>query len=146
MNSLYKNWSKIERDELEPEEKGDLIKAMRLRQNAFAPKSGYLAGAVIRMNDDRIYEGWNLEFEDYDLHAEVGAIARVLPKSREAGIHRIVLIGGGEGIDEEQIYFPCLDCRNKLRQLLAEGTSPDVILAGVQGKAWVGGFQEMFIK
>jgi len=138
------SWQEWKRDELRIEEKADLARAVQARRNAYGKYSNYTVGAVIRMNDDKIYEGWNAEnIVHASLHAEESAIARIVAKSRETGLQRIVVVGGLAGVNSDEICSPCGSCRQKLFELLMEGDSPDLIMAGTRGNVTIVAFKDM---
>lgn len=94
--------------------------ATAVRENAYAPYSGFRVGAALRGSDGRIYAGCNVENVAYPegTCAEAGAIAAMVA----AGVTRLqevlVLAGGPAPV------APCGGCRQKLREF----GGPDVVV------------------
>lgn len=128
-------WEDLGREELDKEELADLEIATKARLNARAPYSKYLVGAAIRTKDQEVSSGWNVENVVYAaLHAEEGALARILPASRDAGLKRITVVGSPAGQETENPVPPCGLCRQKLVEFLRRIDDPEVIMAGVRGR------------
>ena len=102
--------------------------AIRARENAHAPYSGFKVGAALRCPDGRIFAGCTVENVAYPegTCAEAGAIAAMVLAGRTRIAEVLVLADGPE------VISPCGGCRQKL----AEFASPDtpVILAGLDGE------------
>ncbi|APX90275.1 cytidine deaminase [Brevirhabdus pacifica] len=86
--------------------------AIKVRENAHAPYSGFRVGAALRGSDGRIYVGCNVENVAYPegTCAEAGAIAAMVA----AGVTRleeVVVVAGGAAP-----VAPCGGCRQKLRE------------------------------
>ena len=92
--------------------------ALKIRENAYAPYSGFQVGVALRSSSGEVYTGVNVENAAYPegTCAEAGAIARMIA----AGDRRItavyVVADGAEPVP------PCGGCRQKL----AEFSAPDV--------------------
>lgn len=101
--------------------------ALRVRDNAYAPYSGFKVGAALRAGDGRVFEGCNVENVAYPegTCAEAGAIAAMVAAGARV-ITEVVVVA-----DSETPVTPCGGCRQKL----AEFASPDVAvrLAGIDG-------------
>ncbi|HCC98088.1 MAG TPA: cytidine deaminase [Rhodobacteraceae bacterium] len=92
--------------------------ALKIRENAYAPYSGFQVGVALRSSSGEVYTGVNVENAAYPegTCAEAGAIARMIA----AGYRKItavyVVADGAEPVP------PCGGCRQKL----AEFSAPDV--------------------
>jgi cytidine deaminase len=102
--------------------------AIRARENAHAPYSGFRVGAALRCPDGRIFSGCNVENVAYPegTCAEAGAIAAMVAEGGRA-IAEVLVVA-----DSAVPVTPCGGCRQKL----AEFAPPDtpVILAGLDGE------------
>lgn len=108
----------------------DIQRAREAVQNAHAEESDFAVGACVRTCDDVLHTAWNVETSILDvLHAEIGALGRMLPSSREAGIERITLVGLHHGRPTKLPTFPCGACCQKLSRFLAPGDDPEIISA-----------------
>lgn len=90
-----------------------LEKARAVRENAYAPYSGFRVGAAIRAVSGRIYVGCNVENASYpeSMCAEAGAIAAMVAAG-ETELAEVAIIG--EGPDP---VSPCGGCRQKMIEL-----------------------------
>jgi cytidine deaminase len=102
--------------------------ALRARENAHAPYSGFKVGAAIRCPDGSVHAGCNVENVAYPegTCAEAGAIAAMVAAGRNE-IAEVLVVA-----DSPVPVTPCGGCRQKL----AEFAGPDtpVILAGLAGE------------
>jgi cytidine deaminase len=102
--------------------------AIRARENAHAPYSGFRVGAALRCPDGRIFSGCNVENVAYPegTCAEAGAIAAMVADGARK-IAEVLVVA-----DSAVPVTPCGGCRQKL----AEFAPPDtpVILAGLDGE------------
>lgn len=91
--------------------------AARVRENAYAPYSGFKVGAAIRTADGATYLGCNVENAAYPegTCAEAGAIAAMCAAGA-CGIAEVAVIA-----DSPTPITPCGGCRQKL----AEFAGPD---------------------
>jgi cytidine deaminase len=86
--------------------------ALKAREQAHAPYSGFRVGAAIRDGEGRIHAGCNVENAAYPegICAETAALAAmVLAGGRQAV--EVVVAGGGEAP-----VTPCGGCRQRLRE------------------------------
>ena len=107
----------------------DLLQAaLRARENAHAPYSGFKVGAAIRSADGRIFAGCNVENVAYPQGtcAEAGAIAAMVAAGA-TDIAEVLVVAGGPAL-----VTPCGGCRQKIAEF-APGTAP-VIFADLQGE------------
>nr|WP_291491767.1 cytidine deaminase [Acetobacter sp.] len=86
--------------------------ACAVREQAYAPYSGFKVGAALRCDDGAIHVGCNVENAAYPegICAEGGAIAAMAAAGGRK-IVGIVVCGGGSGP-----CTPCGGCRQKLRE------------------------------
>ena len=98
-----------------------LVHAARaVRQNAYAPYSGYLVGAAVLDEIGRVHVGCNVENSAFPLGscAEANAIGAMLA----AGGKRIVAIAAVGGRDSIEPCTPCGGCRQAIREFADAGT------------------------
>lgn len=110
----------------------DLMDAARaVRENAYAPYSGFKVGAAIRTASGAVHAGVNVENAAYPegTCAEAGAIAAMVAAG-ETRIAEVAVIA-----DASEPVSPCGGCRQKL----AEFGGPDVrvTMANLRGESRV---------
>ena len=102
--------------------------ALRVRENAHAPYSGFKVGAALRCPDGSVFAGCNVENVAYPegTCAEAGAIAAMVAAGQREVAEALVVA------DSQVPVTPCGGCRQKL----AEFARPEavVILAGLEGE------------
>lgn len=103
--------------------------ALAVRENAYAPYSGFQVGAVLVAADGRHFSGCNIENASYSM--TICAERSALCAAVSAGVrtfHKIAIVGGRTQETAETV--PCPPCGACL-QVLAEFCSPDfpVLLA-----------------
>ena len=106
----------------------DLLQAARqVKQNAYAPYSGFQVGAALRSASGNIFSGCNVENSAYPegVCAEASAIAAMVAAG-ETKITEILVIADGD-----TLCSPCGGCRQKLAEF-ADGETP-VHLCGAEG-------------
>src|SRR5690606_2040143 len=88
--------------------------ARSVRQNAYAPYSGYRVGAAVLDEIGRVHVGCNVENSAFPLGscAEANAIGAMLA----AGGKRIVAIAAVGGRDAIEACTPCGGCRQAIRE------------------------------
>ena len=100
--------------------------ALRARENAYTPYSGFKEGAAILTPEGDVFAGCNVENAAYPegTCAEAGAIATMVAAGRTR-IAEILIVA-----DSSEPCTPCGGCRQKI----AEFAGPDapVILAGLE--------------
>ena len=98
--------------------------AMRAREKAYAPYSGYTVGAALLADSGRVYTGCNMENSAYapSLCAERAAFAQAV-SAGERGFRMIAIAGGLSTADGSitEICPPCGVCR----QVMQEFCEPD---------------------
>lgn len=107
-----------------------LLKAATdVRENAYAPYSGFKVGAALRAGSGRIYAGCNVENVAYPegTCAEAGAIAAMIAAG-ETEIAEILVIA-----DSPAPVPPCGGCRQKIAEFAAPEVT--VTLCTTQGEA-----------
>ena len=92
--------------------------ALKIRENAYAPYSGFQVGVALRSSSGEVYTGVNVEHAAYPegTCAEAGAIARMIAAGDRKITAVYVVADGAEPVP------PCGGCRQKL----AEFSAPDV--------------------
>lgn len=92
--------------------------ALKVRENAYAPYSGFLVGAAIQTPSGAVFAGCNVENVAYPQGtcAEAGAIAAMIAAG-EREISAVYVVAGSP-----MPVTPCGGCRQKL----AEFANPDV--------------------
>lgn len=104
-----------------------LTEARRVRENAYAPYSGFKVGAAIRSHSGAVHVGCNVENVAYPQGtcAEAGAVAAMVA----AGEHRIIELA--VIADSPTPVPPCGGCRQKIAEF-ADG-NVKVTLATIGG-------------
>jgi len=101
--------------------------ALKIRENAYAPYSGFQVGVALRSSSGEVYTGVNVENAAYPegTCAEAGAIARMIAAGDRKITAVYVVADGAEPVP------PCGGCRQKL----AEFSAPDlpVTMATISG-------------
>ena len=92
--------------------------ALKIRENAYAPYSGFQVGVALRSSSGEVYTGVNVENAAYPegTCAEAGAIARMIAAGDRKITAVYVVADGAEPVPH------CGGCRQKL----AEFSAPDV--------------------
>ena len=92
--------------------------ALKIRENAYAPYSGFQVGVALRSSSGEVYTGVNVENAAYPegTCAEAGAIARMIAAG-DRKITAVYVVADGAG--------PVPSCGG-CRQKLAEFSAPDV--------------------
>ena len=92
--------------------------ALKIRENAYSPYSGFQVGVALRSSSGEVYTGVNVENAAYPegTCAEAGAIARMIAAGDRKITAVYVVADGAEPVP------PCGGCRQKL----AEFSAPDV--------------------
>jgi len=105
--------------------------ARRVRDNAYAPYSGFAVGAAIRGAGGAVHVGCNVENAAYPegTCAEAGAIAAMVAAG-ETLIAEVAVVA-----DAPRPVPPCGGCRQKLAEFAAPGTL--VRLATIAGETQV---------
>jgi cytidine deaminase len=86
--------------------------ALKVRENAHAPYSGFKVGAAIRAASGTVYTGCNVENVAYPegTCAEAGAIAAMVAAG-ETALHEVYVVA-----DSPLPVSPCGGCRQKLAE------------------------------
>jgi cytidine deaminase len=101
--------------------------AIRAREHAHAPFSGFKVGAAVETGDGRIYSGCNVENVSYGLTlcAERVAIFKAISEGARS-FHRVVVAA-----DTENLTPPCGSCRQILWEFCGD---IELVLVNLQGK------------
>lgn len=116
-----KNWERLEEIPIK-----ELIgSALRAREKAYAPYSGYAVGAALLTNELRIYTGCNIENAAYgpSICAERTAISKAVSEGWRR-FKAIAIAGGPKGETISGYAYPCGVCR----QVMREFTDPERFL------------------
>ncbi|MBE5730894.1 MAG: cytidine deaminase [Clostridiales bacterium] len=92
-----------------------LNEAIKARDNAYAPYSGFKVGAAVLTRSGKIFCGCNVENAAYSacICAERVAISKAISEG-ERGFEAIAIVGGKDGL----IFCPpCGECRQVLAEL-----------------------------
>ncbi|WP_422486496.1 cytidine deaminase [Gudongella sp. DL1XJH-153] len=103
-------------------DKKELIRrAIKAKKKAYVPYSGFHVGAAILTEDDKIYDGCNIEIASYSptICAERTAIFKAVSEGHEK-IKAIAIVG-----DADHTY-PCGVCRQVIREF---GKDTRIIIA-----------------
>lgn len=107
----------------------DLIKAAKdVRENAYAPYSGFKVGAALRSASGQVHAGCNVENIAYPegTCAEAGAIAAMIAAGETNFVEIAVIADGPEPV------APCGGCRQKLLEFAAPAAT--ITMATLDGK------------
>ncbi len=108
----------------------DLTEAAKeVRENAYAPYSGFKVGAALRSTSGRVHAGCNVENVAYPegTCAEAGAIAAMIAAGETSFVEIVVIADGPEPV------APCGGCRQKLLEFA--GPAATITMATVDGKS-----------
>ena len=91
--------------------------AVHVRENAYAPYSGFKVGAAIEVEDGTVFTGVNVENVAYPegTCAEAGAIAAMVARGGAAKIRKVYVVA-----DADTPVTPCGGCRQKLAEFCAK--------------------------
>jgi cytidine deaminase len=111
--------------------------ALRARQNAHAPYSGFQVGAAVEDGEGRIYTGCNIENATYGLTvcAERVAVFKGLSEGSR-GFRRVAVAA-----DTERLTPPCGACRQILWEFCGDA---ELILANLHGRTETLRLREIF--
>lgn len=99
-----------------------LEKAIKARENAYAPYSHYMVGAALLTKGGKVYTGCNVENASYSPTncAERTAFFKAISEG-ERDFEAIAIVAGKEGESLSENCTPCGVCR----QVMVEFCSPD---------------------
>ncbi len=99
-----------------------LEKAIKARENAYAPYSHYMVGAALLTKGGKVYTGCNVENASYSPTncAERTAFFKAISEG-EREFEAIAIVAGKEGESLSENCTPCGVCR----QVMVEFCSPD---------------------
>lgn len=102
-------------------------KALKTRENAYAPFSEFKVGAAVITKDEEVFTGCNIENSSFGLTvcAERVAIFNAAAAGVRPGDIKMLLVAA----DTEEVTSPCGACR----QVMAEFEIPAVVMANVHG-------------
>lgn len=92
-------------------------KALNARQCAYVPYSHYTVGAALLTNDDKIYQGCNIENATYGATncAERTAFFKAVSEG-EREFRAIAIVGGIKGKMPVDYAYPCGICRQVMKE------------------------------
>ena len=102
----------------------ELIKeALKARENAYAPYSGFTVGAALLGRSGHVYHGCNVENASYPATncAERTAFFAAVAEG-ETEFDAIVITGGLAGKMPEQYCYPCGICRQVMSEFCAKNS------------------------
>ena len=101
--------------------------ALKIRENAYAPYSGFQVGVALKSSSGEVYTGVNVENAAYPegTCAEAGAIARTIAAGDRKITAVYVVADGAEPVP------PCGGCRQKLAEFAARDIT--VTMATTEG-------------
>lgn len=104
--------------------------AMAQREKAYAPYSGYLVGAAVLTEQERIYSGANVENASYGatVCAERSAIFRAVSEGARK-LKAIAIVGGASQQEISSYAYPCGVCRQVMREFCENPDQFIVIVA-----------------
>ncbi len=118
-------------------EEVDLVrKAIKYRQNAYAPYSNFQVGAALLTDSGKVYLGANVENASYGLTVcaeRIAAFKAVNDGERKFKVIAVVA-------DTEEPVAPCGACRQVLREF---GPNMKVIMANVSGDILIATLDEL---
>jgi len=94
-----------------------ISRALRARENAYAPYSHFAVGAALLCEDGSIYEGCNVENASFSptCCAERTAIFKAISEGKRH-FRTIAVVGGPQGQAPARICPPCGVCRQVLSE------------------------------
>ena len=102
--------------------------AIRARENAHAPFSGFKVGAAVEAGDGQVYTGCNVENATYSLTLCAERVAVFKAISEGARHFQRVVVAA----DTEALTPPCGSCRQILWEFCGD---IELVLVNLQGKA-----------
>lgn len=110
--------------------------ALKVRENAYAPYSGFKVGAAIETVDGHVFSGVNVENVAYPegTCAEAGAIAAMVAQVGAAKLRSVYVVA-----DADYPVTPCGGCRQKLAEFCSKEAQITMgTLEGVEIKMSIG--------
>ena len=104
-----------------------LKRALKARENAYCPYSGYAVGASVLTDDGKIFDGCNIENASFGATncAERTAVFKAVSEGKRK-LKAIAIAGGKKGENPKDYAYPCGICRQVLNEF-SEGNM-EVIL------------------
>ena len=102
--------------------------AVRARQHAHAPFSGFLVGAALETTDGRIFTGCNIENASYGLTMCAERVAIFKGMSEGARSFRRIAVAA----DTDRLTPPCGPCRQLIWEFC--GSDCEVVLVNLGGR------------
>ena len=127
----YEEFSSLE--ELAPDEKKTALEAVRARENAYAPYSGFKVGAAVLMANGELVSGSNQEnaASPSGLCAERTAMFAAGARYPGMAMKILAVAGGGKEGLSELPTSPCGACRQVMAEYRKIGGEPmEILLVG----------------
>ena len=101
-------------------------KALEMRENSYAPYSGFRVGAALECDDGSVWGGCNVENAAYgsSICAERTALVKAVSEGKRS-FRRLAVAG-----DSTDLCWPCGACRQMLREF---GTELEILVANRDG-------------
>ena len=95
--------------------------AIKVRENAYAPYSGYLVGAAVLSATGKVFTGCNVENASYGatICAERTAILKMVSEGEKC-IKAIAIVGGKAHENALDYAYPCGACRQVISEFASE--------------------------
>ena len=109
-----------------------VLAALKARETAYAPYSGYMVGAAVLTADLRIYTGCNIENASYtpSICGERTAISKAVSEGARK-LLAVAITGSPKGDAITQYAYPCGVCR----QVMAEFCHGDFVIIVVKSES-----------
>lgn len=116
---LVVNFEVLSIIDLDVVEKKLFDKALKIREQAYAPYSSFLVGCSVLLENGEIYQGNNQENAAYPsgLCAERSVLYWIGANFPQQKIKKIFIVGGAKiEPDEEKVITPCGACRQSIME------------------------------
>ncbi|WP_367924220.1 cytidine deaminase [uncultured Ruthenibacterium sp.] len=113
---------------MNPDYKALIHEALRVRENAYAPYSGFRVGAALLAKDGTIYTGCNVECASFSATncAERTALFKAVSEGKRK-FCALAIVGGKGDPEKNGIIAPCGVCRQMLYEFCGEKL--DIVMA-----------------
>jgi len=123
----------VRQEELQPDQRDLVNRAMEAAQHAYAPYSGYQVGAAVLLENGEVITGNNQENAAYPSGLCAERVAVFSASSRYPGVPviKLAIAAMQEGNIQEQPVAPCGGCRQVIYEKEVQGGRPmELILYG----------------
>ena len=117
--------------------------AFEIRENAYAPYSGFKSGAALLSDTGNVYVGCNMEIASFtpSVSAEHSAFINAISNG-EKRFTAIAIVGGSEG--EELNFCPPSGVGRQVMQEFCQGSNFKIILAKSLSECVIYNFEDLF--